>query len=126
MKPARYLFLGVAVSLVFASLTAPAAADGSRKVAKANVVLRAGPGAGHAKVGVIRAGTAVVVHECVNARPWCRVTADAGRGWVSAAYLDDLSRSRRPAGSSTAAMIPESEMYWPLDNRDLLGGDIPR
>lgn len=126
MKPARYLFLAFAVSFVLAGLTAPAAADGSRKVAKADVVLRAGPGVGHAKVGVIRAGTAVIVRECVHARPWCRVKAGAGRGWVSAAYLDEPTRSRRPTGSSTAAMIPQSEMYWPLDDRDLLGGDIPR
>lgn len=76
-----------ALALV-ALVAAPAAAEAAtRGFSTANVNMRSGPSTAYPAVVVIPNGAPVTIHGCLQDRPWCDVSFDRGRGWVSANYV---------------------------------------
>jgi uncharacterized protein YraI len=81
-------------------------------VAQADVNLRSGPGASHARITVIPAGAQVQVHGC---GAWCRVTYDGRSGWVAARYVG-RGVAARPA--DVPSEISAGWTYWDGDDSD--------
>jgi hypothetical protein len=75
---------------------APAGALAAAATAAQDVNVRSGPGTGFGVVAMLRQGDSVDVSKCEG--HFCYVTADAGKGWVSAAYLtrDAVARPLPP------------------------------
>ena len=77
--------LAVAAGLLV-GLALPAAADAGYATTTGAVNLRAGAGAGYARLATIPAGDRLWVEFCKA--KWCRVVWRKVNGWVAAAYLD--------------------------------------
>lgn len=77
--------LAVAVVGLGLGIAAITVADAYPAQTTGTVNVRAGPGIGYAKIGVLGAYTPVDVDYC---RPgWCSVSFGYGSGWVSASYI---------------------------------------
>jgi uncharacterized protein YraI len=73
---------------LLAIVASPAVAEAAaRGYSTANVNMRSGPSTAYPAVVVIPNGARVTIHGCLQDRPWCDVSFDRGRGWVSANYV---------------------------------------
>lgn len=73
---------------LLAVIATPALAEAAaRGYSTANVNMRSGPSTAYPAVVVIPNGTRVTIHGCLQDRPWCDVSFNRGRGWVSANYV---------------------------------------
>lgn len=73
-------------ALGLVALPAVAAAQ-TMALATTDVNMRAGPGTGHAVVGVIPSQHPAVVHGCIADRTWCEVSYGPMTGWSRTRYL---------------------------------------
>lgn len=60
-----------------------------------NVNIRSGPSVQYPAVGSLAAGSPLTIHGCLSRHTWCDVSAAAGRGWVSGAYIQFDHQARR-------------------------------
>jgi uncharacterized protein YraI len=77
------------------SLFASAAALAATGYVVQSVSLQAGPDASYPSVGMLGAGTTVVIEGCINGWSWCDVGTPNGRGWVSGNDLQEDFQGRR-------------------------------
>jgi len=85
------------LGVVVAASAIEAAADTSLSVTTANVNLRSGAGANHARIATLPVGTQVMVDRCRQG--WCLVESIGLSGWLSARYLiriESLPSVNRP------------------------------
>jgi uncharacterized protein YraI len=71
-----------------AAALAPPATDAGIAQATSDLNLRAGAGMEHSPIGVIPAGAAVEIHDCIPGRVWCEVSYGGMTGYASERYLD--------------------------------------
>lgn len=81
----RKLFATTAIAAM--TMTGAAMADTTNATAGTDLNLRAGPGAWHEVVGVIKGGDDVTVAGCIEEANWCEVTYGAQTGWAYGDYL---------------------------------------
>ena len=76
----------VATMLTLAAITtAPAVAHAYVAHTTASLNVRAGPGVGYYRVGVLPPGAPVQVYSCAGR--WCQIAYHRGPAWVSSRYL---------------------------------------
>lgn len=81
---------------LIALIATPAIAEAAtRGFSIANVNMRSGPSTAYPAVVVIPNGAPLVIHGCLQDRPWCDVSFNRGRGWVSGNYIQAENRQRR-------------------------------
>lgn len=86
-----------AIFAIFIGMAAFPAKSNAASFTTTNLNMRAGPGTGFHRVGVIPARRAVRVYRCSSRSRWCRVGYRGRTGWVSSRYLSSGRRyiSRR-------------------------------
>ena len=134
MRPARRAAAATAImaAAIAASWAPPAVADADveEPVLQAEVPvvlnLRDGPGTEHAVVGRLEAGEVVEIRGCLEDWRWCAVTADQGRGWASAKFLQTRFHGRpfRVADVGDRVGIPVV-LYKPDEPGQIVGRDGP-
>lgn len=88
----KRILLASALGLSFFASAAAFAASG---YVVGNVSLYAGPDDSYPSVGMLSAGTPVVIEGCVQGWSWCDVGTPYGRGWVAGSYLQEDYQGQR-------------------------------
>ena len=86
--------------LYMAAFLAPASAFAAGGYTTANVNLRAGPGTDFYAVDVVPSYQPITIHGCLETAPWCDVSYDGLRGWLSSSYISFDYKGRRTTLSS--------------------------
>ena len=81
----KHLFLK---TFCFAVCLAPVSALAAEGYTTANVNLRSGPGTDFPSVEIVEEGESVEIYGCLETIPWCDVSYEEQRGWISSAYID--------------------------------------
>lgn len=81
----RFRRLVTAAAILAGVVILPAAASAANGFTTGNVNVRAGPGTGYDRIGMLLAGTPVDIRSCQD--NWCNIRGDRLRGWVSANFL---------------------------------------
>lgn len=77
--------LVASAAILAAMVVLPATALAANAFTTGNVNVRAGPGTGYDRIGMLLAGTPVDIRSCQD--NWCNIRGDRLRGWVSANFL---------------------------------------
>ncbi|WP_245448196.1 SH3 domain-containing protein [Bradyrhizobium nitroreducens] len=70
-----------------------------------NLNIRSGPSVRFPAVGMLGAGSGLVIHGCLDRYAWCDVSASGMRGWASGAHIQFVHDERRVYVPAYAAQV---------------------
>ncbi|WFU38881.1 SH3 domain-containing protein [Bradyrhizobium sp. CB82] len=70
-----------------------------------NLNIRSGPNVRFPAVGVLGAGSELVIHGCLARYTWCDVSVSGMRGWASGAHIQFVHEERRVYVPAYAAQV---------------------
>ncbi len=89
-----------------------------------NLNIRSGPSVRFPAVGVLDAGSELVIHGCLDRYTWCDVSASGMRGWASGAHIQFVYEERRVYVPPYAVLVEipivtfDVTNYWSEYDRD--------
>lgn len=91
--------------MVALATTLLAGGAGAQTIAAADIAVRSGPGGAYPITGVIAAGEAIGVGNCVQPAQWCEVVGAGLQGWIDAA---DLSAPASTVVQAAPVVVPSA------------------
>ena len=70
-----------------------------------NLNVRSGPSTRFPAVGVLGAGSDLIIHGCIARYTWCDISASGLRGWASGAHVQFVHEARRVYVPAFAAQV---------------------
>lgn len=110
-----------ATTALAAALIAGAASAETMATAGTDLNMRAGPGAMHDVIGVIKNGDQVSVTGCIESANWCEVAYDGKTGWAYGDYLTakvgEKIEPLYPNRQSVGVTVIQAPVAAPNDNK---------